>query len=508
MGGDTLSSFASEDNSSLENGCPELSYNSRKSYRDEDESVSRSKGFVCKDFYEMGHPNSSNHVEFDYNMRRRESAYNEIMKNYDDILVRSESLYQAKSKILRYTPGSWINDVGDKKLGNFRIPKMTTLLLVGPKGSGKSSLVNKISRVFEDDKFASERAQVTYNSSCGEGTFFLEEYMIPRSGATSFCLFDTRSMSEDFADNEVMIKQWMTKGIRHGELLIRDSDSSSLKMALKCKARESGSSFSKIRKVNFVIFVVNGFSVLRSMNSDKEEDKNYIENVVKTFNCPYLSFKDDKPVVAVTHGDLLSLEDRACVRIYLGEKLGVPPAKQIFDIPENSDQATELTILDMIRYSLEHADKNLTYRGFISRSERSNLLDDDLSKGYLHFLLTLLFLAMFTGLMLRIVFPIPMPQPSHLHRTPFLTFSEKWHSKSQVKPPEYKPQEPLTPSPSNLQSNSTMKHSHEKYQETQTTSPPPMPSKSVVDRPCKKRGSTRNGHPKTQIKWHEIRHIW
>ena len=74
-------------------------------------------------------------------------------------------------------------------------------------------------------------------------------------------------------------------------ILFRDADSSSLKMALKCKAQQSGSPSSDIRKVNFVIFVVNGFSVLRSMNSDKEEDKKYMEMVVKTFNQPYLSFK-------------------------------------------------------------------------------------------------------------------------------------------------------------------------------------------------------------------------
>lgn len=41
------------------------------------------------------------------------------------------------------------------------MPKTTTLLLVGPKGSGKSSLINRISKVLEDDKFASERAQVS-----------------------------------------------------------------------------------------------------------------------------------------------------------------------------------------------------------------------------------------------------------------------------------------------------------------------------------------------------------
>lgn len=42
---------------------------------------------------------------------------------------------------------------------------------------------------------------------------------------------------------------------------------------------------------------------------------------------------DDKPVVVVTHGDLLSLSDRARVRVHLGKLLGIPPKKQIFDIP-------------------------------------------------------------------------------------------------------------------------------------------------------------------------------
>lgn len=42
---------------------------------------------------------------------------------------------------------------------------------------------------------------------------------------------------------------------------------------------------------------------------------------------------DDMPVVAVTHGDLLSLSDRARVRQHLGEHLGISPEKQIFDIP-------------------------------------------------------------------------------------------------------------------------------------------------------------------------------
>lgn len=50
-------------------------------------------------------------------------------------------------------------------LSDYDVPKTTSLLLIGPKGSGKSSLVNRISKAFENDKFASERAQVTCTCS-------------------------------------------------------------------------------------------------------------------------------------------------------------------------------------------------------------------------------------------------------------------------------------------------------------------------------------------------------
>lgn len=51
--------------------------------------------------------------------------------------------------------------VGGMQLTDYDVPKTTSLILIGPKGSGKSSLVNRISKVFEEDKFASERAQVS-----------------------------------------------------------------------------------------------------------------------------------------------------------------------------------------------------------------------------------------------------------------------------------------------------------------------------------------------------------
>lgn len=58
------------------------------------------------------------------------------------------------------------------------------------------------------------------NLSVGDGTYFLQEYMIPR-GSTSFCLYDTRGLSDVSSDYMQMLKHWITKGVRHGELAIR-----------------------------------------------------------------------------------------------------------------------------------------------------------------------------------------------------------------------------------------------------------------------------------------------
>jgi len=51
------------------------------------------------------------------------------------------------------------------------------------------------------------------------------------------------------------------------------------------------------------------------------------------YDCLFLLPADDKPVLVFTHGDLLSYTERAHVRGHLGRILGIPPTKQIFDIP-------------------------------------------------------------------------------------------------------------------------------------------------------------------------------
>ncbi|KAM6564861.1 hypothetical protein CsatB_024859 [Cannabis sativa] len=309
-------------------------------------------------------------LDFHANRMMRENIGNEISKSYEELGNRTKGLKKSKKKILSYMPGSWIEKVDSMKLSDYDVPQTTSLILVGPKRSGKSSLINRISRVFEVDKFAPERAQVSYNDSVeepnvGDGTLFLHKYLIPR-GSSSFCLYDTRSLSNDSHENFKMLEHWMTKGVCHGELVIRDSDSLSLRTRMKFKAYKKGCMSNERNKVNFVVFVVNGYSVLKSIHA-KDEDKQYVEQIASAFNCPFVSFRDDKPLVVVTHGELLETFDRVYVRLYLGKLLGISPTKQIFDIPGTPDPETDVVILDMLHAALERADKNLPPKPFMNK---------------------------------------------------------------------------------------------------------------------------------------------
>ncbi|XP_027335108.1 uncharacterized protein LOC113849408 [Abrus precatorius] len=365
MGGDSTLSHDEEDYC-LEENFPLLSSQSPSALRDnldlqhEDNRADGENGLIFSEILEESTQLSSkSNVDFEVNERKRSSIYQEILQSYDELEIRSEDLKEAKENILSYKPGAWIEKVGGLKLRDYDVPKTTCLLLVGPSGSGKSSLINRISKVFENDKFAPARAQESYNSLTGDGTYFLQEYMIPRD-SNSICLYDTRSLADTSHQNEniKMLKSWMTKGVHHGELVVRKTDNQKLRKSLKGKAHKKGYFSSMTRKVNFVIYVVNGLLVLKAMENTSALETQYIETIVSTFNCPFLSFKDDKPVLVFTHGDLLSFSDRARVHAHLGKLLGIPPTKQIFDIPDCDCPVTESAIIGMLRYSLEHADRN------------------------------------------------------------------------------------------------------------------------------------------------------
>lgn len=58
-----------------------------------------------------------------------------------------------------------------------------------------------------------------------------------------------------------------------------------------------------------------------------------------------INVSDQKPAIALTHGDLLSVSERAAVRVCLGNCLGVHPIKQTFDIPGDSSVVISVDVL-------------------------------------------------------------------------------------------------------------------------------------------------------------------
>ncbi|XP_042459329.1 uncharacterized protein LOC122042979 isoform X2 [Zingiber officinale] len=291
-----------------------------------------------------------------YNPPRRKT-YNELLESYSNPPARKATLRETKDLILRHKPGDWIEEVGGTTVGDYEVSDCTTLLLIGPRGSGKSTLINRITRVFEDDQSTPHRAQVSHNLSATLGTCFLQEYMIPRK-SKSLCIYDTRSLSSKPSDNVELLQCWMTRGVSHGEMVIRQSDDIVTRNTIKSMVRQGVFSPYKKRVVNFVILVVNGVSILEWIHA---KDNGYVDILLETFKYPFLSFKDNKPALVITHGDELSISQRACVRMYLGELLGIPPVHQIFDIADMKDEDTELAIVDMLRYCIEHADRNLPF---------------------------------------------------------------------------------------------------------------------------------------------------
>ncbi|KAL6864954.1 hypothetical protein ACP4OV_016105 [Aristida adscensionis] len=264
------------------------------------------------------------------------------------------SLREAKELIRRYKPGDWVEGVAGTKPGDYVLPEITTLLLVGPRGAGKSTLVNRVTQVFDkdDDPFAPDRAQVSYNSK-SNGTIFLREYPVPRN-SNAICIYDTQSLSSNPEKNFKILRQWMTKGVSHGDMVTWDTNDDTKNSGIKSIGKQCGFLHCKTRKVNFVIFVVDGTSVLESIDSN---EKGYTDMLHETFMYPFLTFGDDKPVVVVTHGDRLSIQQRAHVQNELAEILGIP-LQQIFDIPGSDDYETDLAILDMLRYCIQHAEQN------------------------------------------------------------------------------------------------------------------------------------------------------
>lgn len=99
-------------------------------------------------------------------------------------------------------------------------------------------------------------------------------------------------------------------------------------------------------------------TLVRSLDFSKLIQVFFLNDGVVNFST--LRFADAKPAVVITHGDVLSISNRAHVRLCLGELLGVPPEKQIFDIP-GPTQTTQISLIFLPSMHLETCEYEIPF---------------------------------------------------------------------------------------------------------------------------------------------------
>ncbi|KAL2614179.1 hypothetical protein R1flu_025871 [Riccia fluitans] len=280
-------------------------------------------------------------------------------KNIPERKISKKSIARARGELLNYRPGSFLG----KKVEIFKLPEVTSLLVVGMRGSGKSAVVNRIIRVI-DGEAANFCPAPLGKSPEQSGTNFLGEYSICRGNVS---LFDTRG----FIDSEVVEgmskpEEWMTQGVRDGEMDLRSDDAMSLQKEVKLKGRHVNHMLTKRRDVNFVIFVVNAADFLARFEQGGVEG---ITKVKMLYENPYFSFRDDRPAVVVTHTDQLSDNDRVHVLAAIASHLKIPGINYIYDLSGTSDEfigdkeVTNLreNVVQLLTSTLQRADRHLPF---------------------------------------------------------------------------------------------------------------------------------------------------
>ncbi|KAK9161672.1 hypothetical protein Syun_008013 [Stephania yunnanensis] len=282
-------------------------------------------------------------------------------------LVASEGLDDLRHKLLNYRSGDFWLPIGGIKKEDMEIPQVATILLVGFSGSGKSSLINLMYSVL------GRSGLIPFAQTSGKmsnyRTIYLEEHNVLRSMRSGFCVYDSRGLDYDRVGESLeMVSRWMADGVHHQQLCVESGDellpsTASLMPSSAGYPMPSSSCFVK-RRVNCAVVVVNMAEVCKALTKG---DSKPLEATRELFYCPALRNCNENPILILTHGDLLTPEDRIAGRVKICEFLGVSEATGTYDIlcltehgflPEESDPVTAYALMESMYRALIFSDRS------------------------------------------------------------------------------------------------------------------------------------------------------
>ncbi|XP_059438567.1 uncharacterized protein LOC132171300 [Corylus avellana] len=277
-------------------------------------------------------------------------------------LIAPEGLNELRHKLQMYRSGDFWVPVGGISKEEMDIPPTITILLVGFTGSGKSSLVNLMYSVLGRSGII-PFAQTSLGSSSNYTTMLMEEHNVSRNMKSGFCVYDSRGfMYDQMGENLAELSSWMTDGVHHNQLCLRPGDNALTKLEMENLTLKPTSKFVR-RRVNFVMVVAN---IAEIYNASKAGDFKPLEAIRELFCSTVLRKSNENPLLILTHGDMLSTEERIDGRLKICEWLDVSETTGVYDIvclteygylAEESDPVTAYALTEAVYRALVISDR-------------------------------------------------------------------------------------------------------------------------------------------------------
>ncbi|KAL5862986.1 hypothetical protein ACOSQ3_000500 [Xanthoceras sorbifolium] len=244
-------------------------------------------------------------------------------------LIAPEGLNELRHKLLNYRSGDFWVPTGGIKKEEMDIPPVITILLVGFSGSGKSSLINLMYSVLSRSGLILF-AQTSSGNSSNFTTMNMVEHNVLRSMRSGFCVYDSRGFDYNRpSEGLVELSSWMSEGVHHNQLCLRSADYGAImKNEVDIDNMRSPSKFVQ-RRVNCAMVVANIAEISKAL---KAGDSNPLEATRQLFCAPDLRKWNENPILILTHGDLLSAEERIEARLKICECLDISEISGVYDI--------------------------------------------------------------------------------------------------------------------------------------------------------------------------------
>ncbi|KAF5190009.1 P-loop containing nucleoside triphosphate hydrolases superfamily protein [Thalictrum thalictroides] len=281
---------------------------------------------LAKEIKDNGH-----HLSIDLSKLSELTPRLKVLREMERLaLVANEGMDDLRHKLLSYRSGDFCLPTGGIKKEEMNIPPITTILLVGFTGSGKSSLVNLMYSVLGRSGLI-PFAQTSKKSS-NYTTMFMEEHNVLRSVRSGFCVYDTKGLDYNQVDEGIdEFTEWMVDGIYHHQLCCRPEDGVFRSQASMESSKDSPllTLGFKRRQVNYALVVANLAEIYKAL---MKGDSKPLLSTKELFYCPAIRKCNENPILILTHGDMLTTEERIDGRIKICELLGISETTGTYDI--------------------------------------------------------------------------------------------------------------------------------------------------------------------------------